>query len=67
MVFDEKGSEYLFHHLAEGGGGVCEPKVHEAKRGFECCLPPVFLFDVDVIVPPPYVEFGEVGLSLEVI
>ena len=72
MVFEEEGSKHFFHCLTEGSGEVGEYKIHdswfvEAKEGFECCLPPILLFDVDVVVSPVYVEFCEEGFPLEMV
>ena len=72
MVFEEEGPEHFLHCLTEGGGGVCEAKIHdgwfiESERGLKCCLPPIFLLDADIVVSPVYIKFGEEGFSLEVV
>ena len=72
MISDEKGSKYLLHCLTEGGRGVGESEIHdswfvEAEWCFEHHLPPVLLLDADVVIPPSYVELGEVSLPLEMI
>jgi hypothetical protein len=38
----------------------------EASSYFKGCLPPIFVTDSDVIVPPSHVEFAEELHSLEV-
>jgi len=56
--------------VLEGGGGVGQPEEHylwfeQPFWCFESSLPLVSFFDLDIVVPPSYVEFGEEGLSLE--
>jgi hypothetical protein len=40
--------------------------LEEASPHFKGCLPPVFVADSDVVVPPLYVKFAEEFHSLEV-
>ena len=47
--------EDVVHECLEGRRGIAEAKEHhggfvESKRGDECCLPLVFLPDVNVVV-----------------
>ena len=58
--------EDVVHEGLEGGGGVAEPKEHdsgfkESHGGDESGLPLIFFSDVNVVVSPTNVKFGEQG------
>jgi hypothetical protein len=60
------------HERLEGGRAIAESEEHycgfeETKRCDECTLPLVFFLDSDVIISPPYIEFGEQGGILHII
>jgi len=60
----------VIHGSLEGGGGVSQSKEHypwfkQPFWGFERGLPFIAFLDLDIIVSPSYVEFGEEGSSLE--
>ena len=60
----------MVHEGLEGCGGITETKEHDsgfvkAERSFEGGLPFVTFPDANVVIPPPYVEFGEVASTLE--
>ena len=59
-------SEDVVHESLEGGGSVAESKEHdsgfkESHGGDESSLPLIFLLNVNVIISPTDVEFGEQG------
>ena len=56
----------MVHESLEGGGSVAEPKEHdggfkESHGGNESGFPLIFLSDVNVVISPMNVEFGEQG------
>ena len=56
----------MVHESLEGGGSIAEPKEHdggfkESHGGNESGLPLVFLSDVNVVIFPTNVKFGEQG------
>ena len=56
----------MVHESLEGGGSVAEPKEHdggfkESHGGDESGLPLIFLSDVNVVISPTNVKFGEQG------
>ena len=62
--------KHSVHRSLEGGRRVGQSEEHDpwfeqSRWGFEGGLPFVAFFDLDVVVSPPYIEFGEEGLSLE--
>ena len=72
VIFDKEGLENFFHCSTKSGRGVCESEVHhhrfvKSKWGFKSHLPSVLLLNVDVVIPPPYVKFGEMGFPLKVV
>src|SRR5260370_32569861 len=66
---DLSTKDHVHHHL-KGSGGIGQSEEHNRRfeepfRGEECCLPLVSLFDVDVVVSPPYIEFSKEGATSE--
>ena len=64
--------EDVVHHGLEGHRAVGETEEHDegfeqAAVGTECGFPLVTLFYSKVIVPPPYIQFGEVPGTVELI
>ena len=62
----------MIHESLEGGGSVAESKEHdsgfeESHGGNESGFPPIFLSNVNVVISPTNVEFGEQGGLLHVI
>ena len=62
--FRDHISEGVVHESLKGGRGVSETKEHdggfkEAFVGDKCSFPLVSVFDVDVIVAPLDIKFGE--------
>ena len=62
----------VVHESLEGGGSVAEPKEHdggleESHGGDESGLPLIFLSDVNVVISPSNVKFGEQGGFFHVI
>ena len=58
--------EDVVHEGLEGGGSVAEPKEHdsgfeESHGGDESGLPLIFFSDVNVVISPTNVKFGEQG------
>ena len=54
----------MVDHCLERGWGVCKSEVHdirfkEAVFHFERCLVLISFFDMDIVVSPSDVEFGE--------
>ena len=54
------------------GGALQKPKKHdgrfiEAKGGDKCCFPLVIFSNVNVIITPSYIKFGEKGGIFHVI
>ena len=57
-------AEGVIHKSLKSGGGIGEPKEHdggfeESFVGDEGCLPLMTVFDLYIVIPPPYVELGE--------
>ena len=64
--------EDMVHESLEGGGSVAESKEHdggfeESHGGNESSFPLIFLPDVNVVISPTNVKFGEQGGFLHVI
>jgi hypothetical protein len=64
--------EYCVHHHLKGGWRVCEAKEHYhwLKQSFwrkEGCFSFIAFFDVDIIVPPSYIELSEESASAEAV
>src|SRR5258707_14775732 len=64
---DFSTEDHIHHHL-KGGGGVGQPEEHDRRFeepfwGEERHFPFVPLFDVNVVVSPTYIEFGEEGAT----
>ena len=64
--------EDMIHEGLKGRWSIAEAKEHdrrfiETKGGDERCFPLILLFDVNVVVTPTDVEFGEQGGLLHVI
>ena len=71
-LFHEHIHKDLVHEHLESGGGIAEPEEHdsgfeESHGGDEHSLPLVFFSDMNVVVSPTDVEFGEQGGFLHVI
>ena len=69
-TFGDQILEYLVHHGLKGGRTIGETKEH--NQGFEkssvCVegsLPLITFLDVDIVVPPLDIEFGEVPRTSE--
>ena len=65
-------STNVVHEHLEGGGCVGEAEEHDhrfvkSQRGDEGRFPLVFFPQLDVVVPPSYIELGEEGGVLHVI
>ena len=65
MPLVDEVPEDVVHHPLEGRWGVAESKEHDRGLiqtliGPEGCLPLVVLLDANVVVPPLYVQLGEV-------
>ena len=63
--FSDHVSKRVVHEMLECGGGVAEAEEHDGrcKESFvsnEDYLPLVSIFDLNVVIPPMNVEFGEV-------
>ena|SRR5258708_3146069 len=63
--------DHVHHHL-EGSGGIGQPEEYdrwfeEAFWGEECHFPFVSLLNVNVVVSPTYIEFGEEGAASEAV
>ena len=57
-------SKWVVHEMLEGGRGVGETKEHdsrfkEAFVGNKDSFPLVSILDIDIVVSPLYIEFGE--------
>ena len=67
--FSNHVAERVIHETLEGGGGVGKPEEHHGRfkksfMGDEGCFPLVTVFDLYVVISPPYVELGEdLGIS----
>ena len=64
--FSEHVSEDMVHECLECGGCITESEEHdsgfeESHGGYEGSFPLVFLSNVDVVVSPTNVKFGEQG------
>ena len=56
--------EDIVHESLEGGGSIAESKEHdggfkESHGGDESSFPLIFLLDMNVVISPTNVEFGE--------
>ena len=56
--------EYLIHHGLKGTGRVCQSKEHdpwfkEIIFGLKCRFLFISCFDLNVVISPSYVKFGE--------
>ena len=62
----------MVHECLEGGGCVGEAKEHDrrfvkSKRGNEGRFPLILFSQLNIIISPPYIEFGEKGGILHVV
>ena len=71
-LFWEHIHKDMAHESLEGGGSIAESKEHdsgfeESHGGDESGLPLIFLSDVNVVISPTNVKFGEQSRLLHVI
>ena len=62
--FGDHISKNVVHERLKSRRGVAEPKKHyggfkKTERGDERCFPLIFLSDVDIVITPSNIEFGE--------
>ena len=71
-TFSDHISKYVVHKCLERGWGIAESKEHncgfkESERSDKCSLPLIHFLNLDVVIPPTDVKFGEQGGILHVV